>query len=182
MPAGPGSQGLADNGPPRTFRFRSASPAGASPGTFAGATEPARGSASIKTRLPGAGVHDLEAMRLIGVGYLCFRDSCFVPLGPGIDARAEAPKNKTGEGAGVDTRKLKYFLAVVDHDGFNRAAEHLLIAQPSLSQTIAGPRRYGARSRCRPFLRPAPTQFSACRLAAPPSRIRKGLDRNDRYL
>jgi DNA-binding transcriptional LysR family regulator len=37
----------------------------------------------------------------------------------------------------VDTRKLKYFLAVVDHDGFNRAAEHLLIAQPSLSQTIA---------------------------------------------
>jgi len=38
----------------------------------------------------------------------------------------------------VDTRKLKYFLAVVDHDGFNRAAEHLLIAQPSLSQTIAG--------------------------------------------
>src|SRR6476469_3213203 len=39
---------------------------------------------------------------------------------------------------GVDTRQLKYFLAVVDHDGFNRAAEHLLIAQPSLSQTIAG--------------------------------------------
>jgi len=38
----------------------------------------------------------------------------------------------------MDTRKLKYFLAVVDHDGFSRAAEHLLIAQPSLSQTIAG--------------------------------------------
>jgi DNA-binding transcriptional LysR family regulator len=38
----------------------------------------------------------------------------------------------------LDTRKLKYFLAVVDHGGFNRAAEHLLIAQPSLSQTIAG--------------------------------------------
>ena len=38
----------------------------------------------------------------------------------------------------MDTRKLKYFLAVVDHGGFNRAAEHLLIAQPSLSQTIAG--------------------------------------------
>lgn len=37
----------------------------------------------------------------------------------------------------MDTRKLKYFLAVVDHDGFSRAAEHLLIAQPSLSQTIA---------------------------------------------
>ena len=37
----------------------------------------------------------------------------------------------------MDTRKLKYFLAVVDHDGFNRAAEHLLIAPPSLSPTIA---------------------------------------------
>ncbi|MBE0010875.1 MULTISPECIES: LysR family transcriptional regulator [unclassified Arthrobacter] len=38
----------------------------------------------------------------------------------------------------MDTRKLKYFLAVVDCNGFNRAAEELLIAQPSLSQTIAG--------------------------------------------
>jgi len=36
----------------------------------------------------------------------------------------------------MDTRQLKYFLAVVDHQGFNRAAEKLLIAQPSLSQTI----------------------------------------------
>ncbi|OIH85318.1 LysR family transcriptional regulator [Arthrobacter sp. UCD-GKA] len=36
----------------------------------------------------------------------------------------------------MDIRQLKYFLAVVDHQGFNRAAEKLLIAQPSLSQTI----------------------------------------------
>ncbi|GAA1412772.1 LysR family transcriptional regulator [Glutamicibacter uratoxydans] len=36
----------------------------------------------------------------------------------------------------MDARSLKYFLAVVDHDGFSRAAQHLLIAQPSLSQTI----------------------------------------------
>jgi DNA-binding transcriptional LysR family regulator len=36
----------------------------------------------------------------------------------------------------MDVRQLKYFLAVVDHQGFNRAAEQLLIAQPSLSQTI----------------------------------------------
>lgn len=37
----------------------------------------------------------------------------------------------------MDVRQLKYFLAVVEHHGFTRAAEHLLISQPSLSQTIA---------------------------------------------
>ena len=37
----------------------------------------------------------------------------------------------------MDTRQLRYFLAVVDHQGLSRAAEHLFIAQPSLSQAIA---------------------------------------------
>ncbi|WP_238986068.1 LysR family transcriptional regulator [Kocuria sp. SM24M-10] len=40
--------------------------------------------------------------------------------------------------ADMDVRQLKYFLAVVDHGGFTRAAEQLIIAQPSLSQTIKG--------------------------------------------
>ncbi|MFF5991863.1 LysR family transcriptional regulator [Prauserella flavalba] len=38
----------------------------------------------------------------------------------------------------MDARQLGYFLAVVDHNGFGRAAEHVHIAQPSLSQAIAG--------------------------------------------
>lgn len=37
----------------------------------------------------------------------------------------------------MDVRQLKYFLAIVEHHGFNRAADHLHISQPSLSQTIA---------------------------------------------
>jgi DNA-binding transcriptional LysR family regulator len=38
----------------------------------------------------------------------------------------------------VDARQLKFFLAVVDHHGMSRAAEALRVAQPSLSQAIAG--------------------------------------------
>jgi DNA-binding transcriptional LysR family regulator len=38
----------------------------------------------------------------------------------------------------MDVRQLKFFLAVVDQGGFNKAAEQLMVAQPSLSQAIAG--------------------------------------------
>jgi len=37
----------------------------------------------------------------------------------------------------MDIRQLKFFLAVVDHNGFSRAAKQLIVAQPSLSQAIA---------------------------------------------
>jgi DNA-binding transcriptional LysR family regulator len=36
----------------------------------------------------------------------------------------------------MDVRQLEYFLAVVDHGGFNRAATALYLSQPSLSQAI----------------------------------------------
>src|SRR6476659_2322796 len=38
----------------------------------------------------------------------------------------------------MDVRQLKFFLAVVDHGGFSRAADVLMVALPSLSQAIAG--------------------------------------------
>lgn len=37
----------------------------------------------------------------------------------------------------MDARQLGYFLAVIDHGGFGKAAEQIHIAQPSLSQAIA---------------------------------------------
>jgi DNA-binding transcriptional LysR family regulator len=37
----------------------------------------------------------------------------------------------------MDVRQLKFFLAVVDQHGISRAAKHLRVAQPSLSQAIA---------------------------------------------
>ncbi|WP_327588127.1 LysR family transcriptional regulator [Nonomuraea sp. NBC_00507] len=36
----------------------------------------------------------------------------------------------------MDVRQLEYFLAVVDHGGFNKGARALFMAQPSLSQAI----------------------------------------------
>ena len=36
----------------------------------------------------------------------------------------------------MDIRQLEYFLAIVDHGGFNRAAAALYVSQPSLSQAV----------------------------------------------
>jgi DNA-binding transcriptional LysR family regulator len=36
----------------------------------------------------------------------------------------------------MDIRQLEYFLAIVDHGGFNRAASVLYVSQPALSQTV----------------------------------------------
>ncbi|MEU6995979.1 LysR family transcriptional regulator [Streptomyces sp. NPDC046465] len=36
----------------------------------------------------------------------------------------------------MDVRQLEYFLAIVDHGGFNRAAAALYLSQPSLSQAV----------------------------------------------
>jgi DNA-binding transcriptional LysR family regulator len=40
------------------------------------------------------------------------------------------------EGGTMDVRQLRQFLAVVDHGTVHRAAEHLFVAQPSVTQTI----------------------------------------------
>lgn len=37
----------------------------------------------------------------------------------------------------MDTRQLSYFLGVVTHGGFGRAASHLHVSQPALSQAVA---------------------------------------------
>lgn len=36
----------------------------------------------------------------------------------------------------MELRQLEHFLAVVDHEGLGRAAEHLFLSQPSLSQSV----------------------------------------------
>ncbi|MGG2461253.1 LysR family transcriptional regulator [Streptomyces sp. RGM 3693] len=38
----------------------------------------------------------------------------------------------------MDIRQLEYFLAIVDHGGFTRAASALYVSQPSLSQAVQG--------------------------------------------
>src|SRR6476646_6297177 len=37
---------------------------------------------------------------------------------------------------GVNLRQLEYFVVIAEEGSFTRAAEHLLVAQPSLSQQI----------------------------------------------
>jgi len=76
----------------------------------------------------------------------------------------------------VDTRQLKYFIAVIDHRGFSRAAEHLQIAQPSLSQAIAGlERELGVPLFHRVGRGVVPTA-AGDHLVAPARRVLRGLD------
>src|SRR5918996_6113957 len=56
-----------------------------------------------------------------------------------LDTRTlpRAPDGAEGaEGGTMDVRQLRQFLAVVDHGTVHRAAEHLFVAQPSVTQTI----------------------------------------------
>jgi DNA-binding transcriptional LysR family regulator len=56
----------------------------------------------------------------------------------GFDADdLRAPGGPAGrENRRMDIRQLTYFLAIVDHGGFNRAASALYVSQPALSQTV----------------------------------------------
>ena len=54
------------------------------------------------------------------------------------------------ESGTMDVRQLRQFLAVVDHGTVHRAAEHLIVAQPSVTQTI---RRLGAELGTKLFIR-----------------------------
>src|SRR3954469_14588028 len=47
-----------------------------------------------------------------------------------------APIAATGDTPGVNLRQLEYFLVIAEEGSFTRAAERLLVAQPSLSQQI----------------------------------------------
>jgi len=51
---------------------------------------------------------------------------------------ATARSREGTEGGTMDVRQLRQFLAVVDHGTVHRAAEHLFVAQPSVTQTIRG--------------------------------------------
>ena len=76
----------------------------------------------------------------------------------------------------MDTRQLKYFIAVIDHRGFSRAAEHLRIAQPSLSQAIAGFERELGMPLFHRVGRGVVPTAAGDQLVAPARRVLRGLD------
>ncbi|WP_344533582.1 LysR family transcriptional regulator [Streptomyces albiaxialis] len=76
----------------------------------------------------------------------------------------------------LDVRQLRYFLAVVDHGSVHRAAEHLFVAQPSVTQSI---RRLEAGLGTRLFLRQGRGLVlspSGAALVAPAREVVRSLD------
>ncbi|WP_181787049.1 LysR family transcriptional regulator [Streptomyces phytophilus] len=76
----------------------------------------------------------------------------------------------------MDVRQLRYFLAVVDHGSVHRAAEHLFVAQPSVTQTI---RRFEAELGTSLFLRQGRGLVlspSGAALVAPAREVVRSLD------
>jgi DNA-binding transcriptional LysR family regulator len=51
-------------------------------------------------------------------------------------AAVETHRDEAGDGAPVDLRRLRYFVAVCEHGGISRAAHALGMAQPALSRQI----------------------------------------------
>lgn len=77
---------------------------------------------------------------------------------------------------GLDIRQLRCFLAVVDHGSVHRAAEHLFVAQPSVTQTI---RRLEAQLGTSLFLRQGRGLVlspSGAALVAPAREVVRSLD------
>ena len=76
----------------------------------------------------------------------------------------------------MDTRQLKYFIAVIDHRGFNRVAQHLQISQPSLSQAISGFERELGVPLFHRVGRGAVPTAAGDQLTAPARQVLRGLD------
>jgi DNA-binding transcriptional LysR family regulator len=76
----------------------------------------------------------------------------------------------------MDPRQLNYFLAIVEQGGFGKAAEHLHVAQPSLSQSIAALERELGVSLFHRVGRGAVLSDAGTELIGPARRVLRDLD------